>query len=168
MKDLITYINEGIFDEEENLNDLETKNLYESIMDMDDTDLDYVNSDLLDLFNSKSEDEWNRRWDYLRLRLLNNGEIAPKDYRGYLQKKPGRLYIRMYQASYDKTLKIIQLGKDTNGYIFGWNRGANKVILNQSRYIRFRDNYLNSKQYAGYQLYILPNDLKKSYREIIK
>ena len=45
------------------------KNLYESIMDMDDTDLDYVNSDLLDLFNSKSEDEWNRRWDYLRLRL---------------------------------------------------------------------------------------------------
>lgn len=144
------------------------KNLYESIMDMDDTDLDYVNSDLLDLFNSKSEDEWNRRWDYLRLRLLNNGEIAPKDRFGYLQKKPGRLYIRLYQVSYDKTLKIIHLGKDTNGYIFGWNRRANKVTLSQSRYIRFRDNDLNSNQYDEYQLYILPNDLKKSYKEIIK
>lgn len=144
------------------------KSLYESIMDMDDTDLDYARGDLIDMLNSKSEDEWNRRWDYLRLRLLNNGETAPKDQYGYLQKKQGRVYIRLYQVSYDKTIKPIHLGKDTDGYIFGWNRRTNKVTLEQNRYIRFRDSNLNSKEYDEYPLYIIPNDLKKSYREIIK
>ena len=144
------------------------KSLYESIMDMDDTDLDYVRGDLIDMLNSKSEDEWNRRWDYLRLRLSTNGETAPKDQHGYLQKKQGRVYIRLYRVSYDNTIKSIHLGKDTDGYIFGWNRRANKVTLGQSRYIRFRDSNLNSKEYDEYPLYILPNDLKKSYREIIK
>ena len=144
------------------------KSLYESIMDMDDTDLDYARGDLIDMLNSKSEDEWNRRWDYLRLRLSTNGEIAPKTSYGYLQKKQGRIYIRLYQVSYDKTIKSIHLGKDTDGYIFGWNRKANKVTLGQSKYIRFRDSNLNSKEYVEYPLYILPNDLKKSYRELIK
>lgn len=144
------------------------KSLYESIMDMDDTDLDYVRGDLIDMLNSKSEDEWNRRWDYLRLRLSTNGETAPKDQHGYLQKKQGRVYIRLYRVSYDNTIKSIHLGKDTDGYIFGWNRRANKVTLGQSRYIRFRDYNLNSKEYVEYPLYILPNDLKKSYRELIK
>lgn len=149
MKDLITHI-------------------YESIMDMDDTDLDYACGDLIDMLNSKSEEEWNRRWDFLRLRLLNKAEIAPKDQFGYLQKKQGRVYIRLYRVSYDKTLKSIHMGKDTDGYIFGWNRKANKVTLGQSKYIRFRDNNLNSKEYDECLLYILPNDLKKSYRELIK
>ena len=144
------------------------KSLYESIMDMDDTDLDYARGDLIDMLNSKSEDEWNRRWDYLRLRLSTNGETAPKDQHGYLQKKQGRLYIRLYQVSYDKNLKSIHLGKDTDGYIFGWNRRANEVKLGQSKYIRFRDSNFNSKEYDEYPLYILPNDLKKSYRELIK
>lgn len=149
MKDLITHI-------------------YESIMDMDDTDLDYACGDLIDMLNSKSEEEWNRRWDFLRLRLLNKAEIAPKDQFGYLQKKQGRVYIRLYRVSYDKTLKSIHMGKDTDGYIFGWNRKANKATLGQSKYIRFRDNNLNSKEYDECLLYILPNDLKKSYRELIK
>lgn len=135
---------------------------------MDDRSLDYVTSDLIDMFDSKSEEEWNKRWDYLRLRLTNNGEKASKDQYGYLQKKQGRVYIRLYQVSYDKTLKSIQLGKDTDGYIFGWNRRANKATLGQSKYIRFRNSNLNSKEYDEYPLYILPNDLKKSYREIIK
>lgn len=144
------------------------KSLYESIMDMDDTDLDYARGDLIDMLNSKSEDEWNRRWDYLRLRLLTNGETVPKDQHGFLQKKQGRVYIRLYQVSYDKTLKSMHFGRDTDGYILGWNRRFNKVALGQSRYIRFRDSNLNSKEYDEYPLYILPNDLKKSYREIIK
>lgn len=135
---------------------------------MDDTDLDYACGDLIDMLNSKSEEEWNRRWDFLRLRLLNKAEIAPKDQFGYLQKKQGRVYIRLYRVSYDKTLKSIHMGKDTDGYIFGWNRKANKVTLGQSKYIRFRDNNLNSKEYDECLLYILPNDLKKSYRELIK
>lgn len=144
------------------------KSLYESIMDMDDADLNYAVGDLIDMFNSKSEEEWNKRWDYLRLRLTNNGEEAPKDRSGYLQKKPGRVYIRLYQPSYDKTLKPIHFGRDTDGYIMGWNRRADKVTLSQSKYIRFRDSNLDGKKYNEYPLYILPNDLKKSYREIIK
>lgn len=144
------------------------KSLYESIMDMDDTDLDYVRGDLIDMLNSKSEDEWNRRWDYLRLRLSTNGETAPKDQHGYLQKKQGRVYIRLYRVSYDNTIKSIHFGRDTDGYILGWNRRANEVKLGQSKYIRFRDSNFNSKEYDEYPLYILPNDLKKSYRELIK
>ena len=144
------------------------KSLYESIMDMDDTDLDYVRGDLIDMLNSKSEDEWNRRWDYLRLRLSTNGETAPKDQHGYLQKKQGRVYIRLYRVSYDNTIKSMHFGRDTDGYILGWNRRANEVKLGQSKYIRFRDSHFNSKGYDEYPLYILPNDLKKSYRELIK
>lgn len=144
------------------------KSLYESIMDMDDTDLDYVRGDLIDMLNSKSEDEWNRRWDYLRLRLSTNGETAPKDQHGYLQKKQGRVYIRLYRVSYDNTIKSMHFGRDTDGYILGWNRRANEVKLGQSKYIRFRDSNFNSKEYDEYPLYILPNDLKKSYRELIK
>lgn len=135
---------------------------------MDDTDLDYAMGYLIDMFNSKSEDEWNKRWDYLRLRLLNKGEIAPKDPYGYLRKKQGRVYIRLYQVSYDMSIKPIHLGRDTDGYMIGWNRRANKVVLSQNRYITFRDKNLNSKEYNEYPLYILPNDLKKSYRELIK
>ena len=140
----------------------------ESIFDMDDRSLDYATSDLIDMLNNKSEEEWNKRWDYLRLRLTNNGEKAPKDQYGYLQKKQGRVYIRLYRVSYDNTIKSMHFGRDTDGYILGWNRRANKVTLGQSRYIRFRDANLNSKEYDEYPLYILPNDLKKSYRELIK
>ena len=135
---------------------------------MDDRSLDYATSDLIDMLNSKSEEEWNKRWDYLRLRLTNNGEKAPKDQYGYLQKKPGRVYIRLYHVTYDKTIKPILFGKDTDGYIFGWNRKANKVTLSQNKFVRFRDVDLNSEEYVEYPLYILPNDLKKSYRELIK
>lgn len=144
------------------------KSLYESIFDMDEESLNYASSNLIDMYNSKSEEEWNKKWDFLRLRLSTNGEIVPKDQHGYLQKKQGRVYIRLYQISYGKTIKSIHLGRDTDGYIFGWNRRANKVTLGQSRYIRFRDSNLNSKEYDEYPLYILPNDLKKSYRELIK
>lgn len=144
------------------------KSLYESIMDMDDTDLDYARGDLIDMLNSKSEDEWNRRWDYLRLRLLNNGETAPKDQHGYLQRKQGRVYVRLYQVLYDHSIYAIHFGKDTNGYILGWNRKANKVVLDQNRYINFRNSNLNDREFKEQPLYILPNDLKKSYRELIK
>lgn len=140
----------------------------ESIFDMDDSALDLLKDDLINMFNSRSEDEWNKRWDILRLKLKNTGEIAPKDRYGHLQKKQGRIYIRLYQVLYDKTLKAIHFGRDTDGYIIGWNKRANKVTLDQNRYIRFRDSNLNSKEYDEYPLYILPNDLKKSYRELIK
>ena len=144
------------------------KSLYESIFDMDEESLNYASSNLIDMYNSKSEEEWNKKWDFLRLRLLNKAEIAPKDQLGYLQKKPGRIYIRLYQVSYDHSIYAIHFGKDTNGYILGWNRKANKVVLDQNRYINFRNSNLNDGEFEKQPLYILPNDLKKSYRELIK
>lgn len=143
------------------------KNLYESIMDMNDTDLDYVSGDFIDMLNSNSEDEWRMRCDCLKLRLLNNGEIAPIDHKGYLRKKRGRLYIRIYHPRYNKTQTTLHFGDDLNTYILGWNIRYDRVVFAKSMYIRFGEDELNDKEYDDCPLYILPDDLKKSYREII-
>lgn len=143
------------------------KNLYESIMDMDDTELDYAAGDLMDMFNSKSTDEWRMRCDYLKLRLSNNGKIAPMDHKGHLRKKQGELYIRMYHLRHSKHITL-HFGDDSNTYILGWNKMYNRIEFGKSIYIRFEDDELNDKEYDDCPLYILPDDLKKSYREIIK
>ena len=140
----------------------------ESIFDMDEESLNYASSDLMDMYNSQSEEEFIERWKFLKLRLINKAEVVPKDQHGYLQKKQGRVYIRLYQVSYDHSIYAIHFGKDTNGYILGWNRKANKVVLDQNRYINFRNSNLNDREFKEQPLYILPNDLRKSYRELIK
>lgn len=135
---------------------------------MDDKSLDYITDDLIDMFNSKSEKEWNDRWECLVAILVNSAEIAPIDSNGYLQKKPGRIYIRPYIYTYDDSRNGIHIGRDNNAYIMNWNRMAGKVILVQSKYISYRNYNMNTNEYKRFPLYILPNNLKKSYRQLIK
>lgn len=139
----------------------------ESLLDIDDSTLDLLNDDLMDIFNSKSEDEWDKRWDALKFKIETTAELAPMDKKGYLIRKVGRLYIRIPQyADYHVySPKSIQLGRDNNGYVIIWNRSTNRAHIKKSKHLNFKNELI--KNYIKYPLYILPDDLKKSYREII-
>ena len=76
MKDLITYINEGIFDEEENLNDL-----------------DFYNITLETLRNAKTEEKFNKYYDILEICVKASSSRAQEGPDHYIIKEPGKRYI---------------------------------------------------------------------------
>lgn len=76
MKDLITYINEGIFDEEENLNDL-----------------DWYNVTFETLRNAKTEEEFNKYYDILEMCVKKSSSRAPEDPDHRIKREPGKRYI---------------------------------------------------------------------------
>lgn len=74
MKDLVTYISEGIFDEEENLNDL-----------------DWYSVTLETLRSAKTEEEFNKYYDILEMCVKKSSSRAPEGPNHYIAK--GKRYI---------------------------------------------------------------------------
>ena len=87
MKDLITYINEGIFDEEENLNDL-----------------DWYNITLETLRNAKTEEEFNKYYDILDMCVKKSSSQAQEGLDHYIIKEPGKRYISFLPARRNRGL----------------------------------------------------------------
>ena len=76
MKDLTTYINEGIFDEEENLNDL-----------------DWYSVTLETLRNAKTEEEFNKYFDILEMCVKKSSSQAPEGPDHYIVREQSKRYI---------------------------------------------------------------------------
>lgn len=140
----------------------------ESIFDMDDNHLDAATSDLWDIYNSKTLDEFNERCHYLSIRLANIAEKAPYDDKGYLIRKSGRRYIIICNNEYQQ----INFGPDKNGYRMYWHERSNKVKCERLSII----DYTNCRIDPGYKLgfykenpyYIMPKDLDKSYLKLTR
>lgn len=111
MKDLITYINEGIFDEEENLNDL-----------------DWYSVTLETLRNAKTEEEFNKYYDILEMCVKKCSSPAPEgpNYdiakgKRYISFCPGRrkngLSRELFYGTYS-TAYVIEWGTDRRNGIY--------------------------------------------------
>lgn len=142
----------------------------ESIFDMDDRDLDVATSDLWNIYNSKSQEEFIERCKYLSLRLSNIAEKAPYDNNGYLVRKSGRRYIIIYK--HNGKFEQINFGPDKNGYRMYWHERSNKVKCEKLSIIDYTncriDPEYKSGSYKENPYYIMPKDLDKSYLKLTR
>ena len=146
--------------------------LNESIFDIDDTELDYAKSDLWDIFNSKTEEEFNKRVEFLETRLRNSAELAPWDNKGYLVRKTGTKYIRI--AWWDNEISGIRkffFGTDKCPYEMFWH-ARHRVECRKAKHIDILEYPIWPKtrvdDYDKYPLYILPKNLNDSYIKLTR
>ena len=148
------------------------KILYESVFDMDDTELDYAKSDLWDIFNSNTEEEFNRRVEFLETRLRNSAELAPWDDKGFLVRKTGRRYIRISRWSGEiKGIRKFFFGTDKGPYEMFWS-ARHRVECRKAKHIDILEYPIWPKwkadDYDEYPLYILPKNLNDSYIKLTR
>jgi hypothetical protein len=141
MKELKEYIYEGIFDEEDQIDDL-----------------DWVTVDFQTLINAKSEDEYNRAFHLLELKVKNEGGIVGTK-GGWLPRENNKRYIFFVDA-----YKYIRYGTKSQSYYNTWN---NTKCSNLQSPRGMRD-YTHPCSTALPIVYYIPDSLKKSYNKAIK
>lgn len=141
MKDLSSYINESIFDEENQIDDL-----------------DWVTVDFQSLIDAKSEEEYNRMFYLLQLRVKNEGKVVPtKD--GWLPREMNKRYIFFCDA-----YKYIRYGTKTVSYYNTWN----STKCSNLKSPRGMTDYTHPISLVLPVVYYIPDSLKKSYNKAIK
>lgn len=150
MKDLITYINEGIFDEEENLNDL-----------------DFYNITLETLRNAKTEEKFNKYYDILEMCVKKSSSRAQEGPDHYIIKEPGKRYISFVPAR-RKLYRELIYGTYSGSCCMYWGkkeRGHLKegVVNALCGGLEFKK--LNP---IKYEPYYLPKYLDKSFKLILR
>lgn len=152
MKDLITYINEGIFDEEENLNDL-----------------DWYSVTFETLRNAKTEEEFNKYYDILEMCVKKSSSRAPEGPFHYIIKEPGKRYISFLPARRNHGLyRELIYGTYSGGCCMYWGkkeRGHIKdgVVNALCGSLGFKN--LNP---IKYEPYYLPKYLDKSFKLMLR
>lgn len=142
MKDLKTYVNESIFDTEDYIDNL-----------------DWVTVDFQSLIDAKSEEEYNKMFYLLQLRVKNEGKVVPT--------KNGWLPLREINKRYiffDDSEKYIRYGTLTSSYYNTWN---NTKCSNLKSPRGMRD-YTHPIDSVLPVVYYIPDSLKKSYNKAIK
>lgn len=142
MKDLKTYINESIFDEEDYIDNL-----------------DWVTVDFQSLIGAKSEEEYNRIFYLLQLRAKNEGGVVPTK-NGWL---PLREMNRRY-IFFDDSKKYVRYGTKTVSYYNTWN-STKCSNLKSPRGMR---DYTHPYDSVLPVVYYIPDSLNKSYNKAIK
>ena len=152
MKDLITYINEGIFDEEENLNDL-----------------DFYNITLETLRNAKTEEKFNKYYDILEICVKASSSRAQEGPDHYIIKEPGKRYISFVPSRRNRGLyRELIYGTYNGSCCMYWGkkeRGHLKegVVNGLCGGLEFKK--LNSLKYEPYYL---PKYLDKSFKLMLR
>lgn len=152
MKDLTTYINEGIFDEEENLKDL----------DWDDVTLETLR-------NAKTEKEFNKYFDILEMVVTKKYDAAVLDENGCIEKERGVRYIsfcpgrrkiglsrELFYGTYS-TAYVIEWGTDRRNGIY------TPQVINTKFHVPFSE--LNPKTFLPHYL---PKYLDKSFKLMLR
>lgn len=146
MKDLKKYISEGIFDEEDQIDDL-----------------DWVNVDFQSLIDSKTEDEFIRKTELLELHCKNKGGLVPMLGGLWL---PMREVNKKYIMFYKGDVRRVRYGTKTQSYICNWNR---TYVSNVQAPRGMRDyTHLQANNNKISEVYYIPDSLKKSYNKAIK
>lgn len=152
MKDLITYINEGIFDEEENLNDL-----------------DWYNVTLETLRNAKTEEEFNKYYDILEMCVKKSSSRAPEGPVNYMVKEQGKRYISFLPSRRKRGLdRELIYGTYNGSFCMYWGKKINghfkEGAVNALCGIQGFRNYKLSQ----YEPYYLPKYLDKSFKLMLR
>ena len=145
--------------------------LNESIFDMDDNDLDIAKSDLWDIYNSKTKEEFIERCEYLSLRLKNMAKLAPYDAMGYLIRKTHTRYISILAWAHDNTITGVAFGPDKNAYRMIWNSRSNSVLCERSKIMDFTNTRIDpreSSKFANFPVFLLPKELVPSYTKLTR
>lgn len=148
MKDLTTYINEGIFDEEENLKDL----------DWDDVTLETLR-------NAKTEKEFNKYFDILELCVKKCSSRAPEGPDHYIVREQGKRYISFSPSRRSKGLyRELIYGTYSGSFCMYWGkRGRGQVkegVVNGLCGLQGFKNY----NPLNFEPYYLPKYLDKSFK----
>lgn len=141
MKNLKTYIIESIFDEEDYIDNL-----------------DWVTVDFQSLIDAKSEEEYNKMFYLLQLRVKNEGKVVPTK-NGWLPREMNKQYI-----FFCDTDKYIRYGTSTSSYYNTWN---NTKCSNLKSPRGMRD-YTHPIDSVLPVVYYIPDSLKRSYNKVIK
>ena len=148
MKDLITYINESIFDEEENLKDL-----------------DWEDVDLETLRNAKTEEEFNKYFDILEKVVTKKSDLAVLNKDGYIEKERGMKYISFSPGRRKSGLsRELFYGTYSTAYVIEWGTDRRNGI--------YTPQVINTKFHAPFGKlhpttflpYYLPKYLDKSFK----
>ena len=141
MKDLKTYINESIFNVEDNIDNL-----------------NWVAVDFQSLIDAKSEEEYNKMFYLLQLRVKNEGKVVPIT-NGWLPREMNKKYIFFRDAH-----KYIRYGTSESSYYNTWNNNKCSNLKSPSG-MRVYTYTLSSEKPV---VYYIPDSLKKSYNKAIK
>ena len=141
MKNLKEYISESIFDIEDNINDL-----------------DWVTVDFQSLIDAKSEEEYNRMFYLLQLRIKNEGRVVPTK-NGWLPREMNKQYI-----FFCDTDKYIRYGTSTSSYYNTWNN----IKCSNLKSPRGMRDYTHPIDSVLPVVYYIPDSLKRSYNKAIK
>jgi hypothetical protein len=148
MKDLTTYINEGIFDEEENLKDL-----------------DWYSVTLETLRNAKTEKEFNKYFDILEMCVKNCASRAPEGPDHYIAKEQGKRYISFCPGRRKSGLsRELFYGTYSTAYVIEWGTDRRNGI--------YTPQVINTKFHAPFSKlnpttflpHYLPKYLDKSFK----
>lgn len=141
MKDLTTYINEGIFDEEENLNDL-----------------DWYSVTLETLRNAKSEEEFNKYFDILEMCVKKCSSQAQEGPDHYIVREQSKRYISFspFRRKHGLYRELIY-GTYSGSFCMYWSK--RRVINGLCGLQGFKK--LNP---TNYEPYYLPKYLDKSFK----
>ena len=142
MKTLSNYISESVFDG---------------------GDLDYM-GDLLDLYNSKSKEEYVSRWEHLVDLLKSSADLAPYDKRGLLIHNPRQLYIRLERVG---EARWVDFGPAKKGYMMRWSDYYNQIEYSKNAPTNYTDMVIKAFVKES-PLYLLPDSLVKSYKKLIR
>ena len=152
MKDLIIYINKGIFDEEENLNDL-----------------DFYNITLETLRNAKTEEKFNKYYDILELCVKKSSSRAQEGPDHYIIKEPGKRYISFVPSRRNRGLyRELIYGTYNGSCCMYWGKKErghhNEGVVNAlCGGLEFKK--LNP---IKYEPYYLPKYLNKSFKLMLR
>lgn len=153
MKDLKLYINESIFDEEDQLNEL-----------------DCFGVDLQTLFNAKSEEEFNKLYELLKKRVEKEGKLVKLKHDYLLPHEPRKIYI-IFRSDTEKNMGFpnrIMYGTAESSYRMVWNKRAKYSVSNLQWSGGMRVVITSIQDDNGKKVYYLPDSLKKSYNKVIK
>lgn len=150
MKDLNSYINESIFDEEDQLDEL-----------------DCFGVDLQTLFSAKSEEEFNELYALLKKRVEKEGKLVKLKHDYLLPHEPRKTYI-IFRSDTEKTMGFpnrVIYGTAGSSYRMAWNK---HYVCNLQWSGGMRTAVANIQDDNGKKVYYLPDSLKKSYNKAIK
>lgn len=150
MKELRTYISEGIFDEEDQLNEL-----------------DCFGVDLQTLLNAKSEEDFNNLYELLKKRVEKEGKLVKLRHDYLLPHEPRKTYI-IFRSDTEKTMGFpnrVIYGTAGTSYRMAWNK---HYVSNLQWSGGMRTAVANIQDDNGKKVYYLPDSLKKSYNKVIK
>lgn len=150
MKDLNSYINESIFDEEDQLDEL-----------------DCFGVDLQTLFSAKSEEEFNELYELLKKRVEKEGKLVKLKHDYLLPHEPRKTYI-IFRSNTEKTMGFpnrVIYGTAGTSYRMAWNK---HYVSNLQWSGGMRTAVANIQDDNGKKVYYLPDSLKKGYNKVIK